>query len=201
LQFGLNTIDWLTKRSSRPLSSLETYFDDGSPDAGFATWAGGVGAARFTAPDGTEVQRLRFHVWGEMHPVNVYVLDSTWTTLLSQTVTPSPGWFEVDVSDANIVTNGDFYVAWQWPEAVSGGPWLGLDKALPHHHHSYLGNLDPLNPPQVVENEDYLIRAVVSYPPGVTPGPFPTRRVIDRSQCLPDRRDLIQVSDGLGQSD
>ena len=177
LQFGLNAIDWLAKGSSQPLPWLETYFDDGSPEFGFVAWSGGLGAVRFTAPSGSRIQKLRFYVWGVMDPVSVHILDHTWTPLLTRTVTPSAGWFEVDVSDANVITDGEFYVAWQWLEDASGGPWLGFDNTLPHYHQSYLGNLDPANPPSVAPNDNYFIRAVVSYPAdilAVTPTPTPT---------------------------
>ncbi len=163
-QFGLNVIDWLANRSSQPRPPLEAYFDDGGPEAGFVAWPAGLGAVRFTVPSGARVQKLRFNVSGNMDPVRVHILDRTWQPLLTRTVTPAPGWFEVDVSDANVVTDGQFYVAWQWLQEASGGPWLGIDETLPHHRQSYLGNLDPANPPYVVPDEDYMVRGVISYP-------------------------------------
>ncbi|MCG2770107.1 MAG: NHL repeat-containing protein, partial [Anaerolineae bacterium] len=165
LQFGLNVFDWLAKRCPQGIASMENYYDDGSDETGFVTWRGGVGAVRFIAPIGARVEALRFRVSGQMKPVSVHVLDRNWLPLYTRTVTPSPGWFEVDVSQANVSTDGEFYVAWQWIDDSPQGPWLGIDKTGPHHNQSYLGNLDPANPPQVVSGEDYMIRAVVSCSP------------------------------------
>ncbi len=188
LQFGLNAIDWLAKHSSQPLPWLEIYFDDGNPEFGFVAWPGGLGAVRFTVPSGARVQKLRFYIWGDMDPVNVHILDRSWMPLFTRTVTPSPGWFEVDVSDANVITDGEFYVAWQWLEDASGGPWLGFDNTLPHYHHSYLGDLDPANPPHVVSSDNYFIRAVVSYPADIlaaTPTPTQTPTVTPTPTATP----------------
>jgi len=135
----------------------ELYYDDGSADFGFVASPGTLGAVKFSVSSRTQVLKLKFYVWGEMTNVRVHVLDQDFNSIYSLVVTPYSGWFEVDVSYANIVVEGDFYVGWQWITEAPSGPWLGVDTTPPHNQRSYLGTLGKRDT-SPKSGEDYLIR-------------------------------------------
>lgn len=151
----------------------ELSYDDGSFEFGFMALPGLIGAVKFDVPPGTQVLKLKFHIWGEMPDTRVHVLDATQNSVYSRVVTPSPGWFEVDVSDNNVFVNGDFYVGLQWISQSADspwpeGPWLGVDTDPPYNQRSYLGPEGNLfhkgsgSPDE--QKEDYMIRVVVRAP-------------------------------------
>jgi len=159
------------------ISTEELCFDDDSADFGFRTGQWGLAAVRFSTSSWKRIHKLRYYIWGDMQAAGLHVLDANWDSLYSvQTTPPSTGgWFEWDVSTADITVNGDFYVALEWlhPE---GAPWLGADTTPPHHPgRSYLGTLSQSSPPSPIEEEiDYMIRALVCDAPAPTPSPTET---------------------------
>ena len=88
------------------------------------------------------------------------MLDTDFNSVFSRVVTPSSGWFEVNISNDNVIVDGDFYVGLEWMSELSEGPWLGVDKGPPHHRESWLGTLGYRDKP-AKPDEDYMIRAVV----------------------------------------
>lgn len=140
----------------------ELYYDDGSADFGFVAAPGAIAAVKFVCNSShpCQVLKLMFFVWGEMKPVYVKVLDLNFTPIFSLEVTPYEGWFEVDISYANIIVNGwqPFYIGLQWISEPSR-PWLGVDTTPPHHEESYLGTVG--NPGSPKSSEDYMIRVSV----------------------------------------
>jgi hypothetical protein len=151
----------------------ELSYDDSSFEFGFMALPGLIGAVKFDVPPGTQVLGVKFHIWGEMPDTRVHVLDATQTSVYSRVVMPSPGWFEVDISDDDVFVNEDFYVGLQWisqsPDSPwPNGPWLGVDTDLPYNQRSYLGAEGDLfhqgsgTPDQ--QKEDYMIRVTVRTP-------------------------------------
>jgi len=94
--------------------------------------------------------------------VKVHVLDANFNIQYSRAVTPSSGWFDVDISTNGVNVNGDFYVGWEWLSFSDpvAGPWLGVDNTPPSYDRSYLGAPGARNPsPQ--SGQDFMIRAKV----------------------------------------
>ena len=93
---------------------------------------GDMKAVRFSLPAGWTSARIltgRFYIaaW-EGYPFTLRILnhDRTATLYTSPQVTPtSDGWFDVDVSSANIIVAGDFHIAMEWTDDndVFGDIW------------------------------------------------------------------------------
>ena len=149
---------------------VELYYDDGGAELGFAASAGVIAAVRFSAHslESVQVLKLRYYVWGEMKSIRVHVLDLNQRSIYSRVVTPTSGWYSVDISGDSVLVDGDFYVGWQWISESPNGPWLGFDKDPPYNKRSYLGSEGNLyfkgtgSPSE--QTEDYMIRAVVQFP-------------------------------------
>jgi PGF-CTERM protein len=139
---------------------LELAYDDGSSEFGFVGSPGTVGATKFTVSSMVHILKLKFHISGAMKPVRIHVLDANFNSIFSREVTPSLGWYEVDISDANLFERGDFFVGWQWISECPDGPWIDVDKTPAHHQRSYLGSPGQ-EPTPALPDEDYLIRAIV----------------------------------------
>ena len=145
--------------------ATELSYDDGSAEFGFVAWPGAIAAVRFSAPFELQVTKLKFHVWGEMQDIRVHILNASQNSVYSLVTTPAPGWFEVDISGANVAVSGDFFVGWQWISEPRNGPWLCVDTDPPYNQRSFLGSEGNLfhkgsgTPDE--QKEDYLIRAVV----------------------------------------
>ncbi|GAI74549.1 unnamed protein product, partial [marine sediment metagenome] len=84
--------------------AVELSYDDGSAEFGFMASQNGLGAVLFDAIPSMKITKLKFYTWGDMIPVEVCILSSSQDIIFSQVVTPSPGWYEVDVSQENILT-------------------------------------------------------------------------------------------------
>ena len=137
----------------------ELYYDDGGAELALVSSPGAVAAVRFHVPLESQVLRLKFHVSDQIKDVRVHVLDADFNSIYSQVVTPSSGWFEVDISDGKVFVNGDFYVGLEWISESSEGPWLSIDTSFPHHMESWLGTLGDKG--DLKPDADYMIRAVV----------------------------------------
>ncbi|MBU7047092.1 MAG: hypothetical protein HXS54_11720 [Theionarchaea archaeon] len=159
-----NTSNFATQAAEYFTGTTELYYDDGSWNYAFRNAPGGIGAVKFSTSDYTQVLKLKYYVVGQSLDLHVYVLDADLNILLFKRVTPYSGWFEVDIEGDSVFVKGDFYVMVQWiPEYQNEdyyyGPFIGVDIDPPHHQESYLGSVDSLIP--ALENEDFLIRAVV----------------------------------------
>jgi len=159
--------------SSSPQPQIELFYDDGEADFGFVTSPGGMGAVKFTVSSEAQIRKLKFYIGDEMKNVRVHVLGADFDSIFSREVTPSEGWFEVDISSDKVFVSGDFYVGWQWITECPNGPWLGVDNTPPHHQRSYVGTPGGA-PNPVPSDEDYMIRAVVGGPVTPTPTLTPT---------------------------
>jgi PKD repeat protein len=144
----------------------ELSYDDGSAEFGFIAWPHAVAAVRFTPSSPIQLVGVKFYVFGAMNPVKIHVFDSNLRLLYSQTVTPSEGWYLVDISSASIYVNRDFYVGWEWPNG--GEPWFGVDNNSPSAGRSYLFTLGDSNLGLPRANENYMIRAIVAPAPTFT---------------------------------
>lgn len=146
------------------VTKVELLYDDGVAEISFNSAANSVAAVRFSIS--SEIQLLMLEYWisargkEKMNKVNVHVLDATFRSVYFREVTPSPGWFVVDISDANVVVSGDFYVGFQWTN--DGPPYLGVDRTPPYNRRSYLGSIGSPGMPK--ENENYMIRVFASAP-------------------------------------
>ncbi|HID18720.1 TPA: hypothetical protein EYP27_04175 [Candidatus Bathyarchaeota archaeon] len=122
--------------SALPLKGQPTQelaFDDGSADFGFICSINCVAAVKFSVPSQMRVLKLKYYIWGEITRIRVHVLDSNARSIYSKEVLPSsssPHWLEVDLSDANVIVNGEFFVGFEWievgPETGHPMPWLGV---------------------------------------------------------------------------
>jgi beta-glucanase (GH16 family) len=152
--------------TSPPFASIvrgqqtELSYDDGSADFGFRAGPGAVAAVKFAplAAPSNKILKLKFYIWGEMYNVKVHVLNRQFSSIYSKTVTPSTGWFVVDISSDNVYVSEEFYVGWQW--LSDNPPWLGVDNTPPHNGRSYLGTIGSPGSPK--SDEDYMIRAIVT---------------------------------------
>ncbi|MEM2415649.1 MAG: hypothetical protein QXU42_06880 [Thermoproteota archaeon] len=151
--------------NEKPHNEEELYYDKGVADYGFVAWVGGIAAVRFVLPEyeARQILKLKYFCWGEMKAVRIEVLDSKFNILFSREVVPTPGWFEVDISNVKLIVNGSFYIGWEWISDCSNGPWLGFDVTPPNYNESYVGG-PPGTPPTLHPNDDYMIRAIVRTP-------------------------------------
>jgi len=168
----------ITRTVTFTIENVQPYelaYDDGTAEFGFVATVGCVAAVKFSVNSQVQILKLKYFIWGEILPFRVHILDSNFNSIFSRDVKPSsadPHWFEVDISDANVMVNGDFFVGLEWITLYDKWPrpWLGVDNTPPCYGRSYLGTLSS-PPASPKEGENYLIRVVVQKAPEP---PYPT---------------------------
>ena len=170
----------------------ELYYDDGSDEFGFIWDPGTFGAVKFTVSEQSQILKLKYYAFGESSKMKVYVLDTNLNTLFSDKITFYEGWVVVDIQEYNIYVNGTFYVATEW---ISNQPFIGCDTTPPHHQRSYVGsvgNISSLTPAR--ENEDYMIRCVVSsttISPTTTPAPRSSKSTAGKHKISEEKLKIL----------
>jgi serine/threonine-protein kinase len=136
----------------------ELHYDDGSLEVRTKSNPGAVASVKFNVPSISQLLKLKFYFLEEgREEVRIHVLDEDFNSITSLDAKPSPGWFEVDLSEEGVFVEGDFYIGLEWKSLE--GPWLGVDTDPPHHKESRLGTIVDRGEPK--PDADYLIRAVV----------------------------------------
>jgi len=139
----------------------ELHYDDGSSEFGFYASENAIAANKFSVSSRYKVMKVSFYILGGSNDVIVHVLDHNFNSIFSKEVrTPSQdGWFTIDISDSDIIVDGEFYVGWQFKYAAP--PWLGVDSSPPHHKSSVIGWEGSIWSDYPKDDEDYLIRVLV----------------------------------------
>ena len=156
----------LTFTISVKAQPYELSYDNGTAEFFFNACVGCIAAVRFSVNSSVQILKLRYFISGETLLFRVHVLNSDFTPIFSRDVRASsedPHWFEVDISDANVVVNGDFFVGLEWRTPYDSGPrpWLGAETKSPYRR-SYLGSFPY---PAPIYKDNYLIRVVVQRAP------------------------------------
>ncbi|MEW5825910.1 MAG: hypothetical protein AB1778_03685 [Candidatus Bipolaricaulota bacterium] len=123
----------LTQRPAAGGDAVPLAYDDGSPDASRGRGDVGTGfAVRFTPTElGDALLQANFYVngqHGDPAPIEIHVWDAQRNDLMAPLLaTPTAdGWFDVDLSSAGLVLDGDVYVGYLQTSAEDY-PWLGID--------------------------------------------------------------------------
>jgi len=136
-------------------TETELAYDDGTAESNQSYTTGNGFAVRFTPPaGGGKLLRGRFYFIAPVAPIAVHVWDTNHQDLIAPVpATPAgDGWFDVDLSAANLMVNDDFYLGFLYTQDTD--PTLGVDTSSPDGR-SY-------EVPWEVKNYDYMIRAVVA---------------------------------------
>ncbi len=134
----------------------ELSYDDGTAESNQSYTTGNGFAVRFTPPGGgSKLVRARFYFIAPVAPIAVHVWDTNHSDLISPiTATPTgDGWFDVDLSAANLTVNGDFYLGFLYTQDAA--PTIGTDTSDPDGRSYEV-------PWEQKTGLDYMIRAVVS---------------------------------------
>jgi len=149
--------------SSSVFAATELAYDDDGAEGGLSASLGSYHAVKFSLPSGWSSARLlTASYYIESRPTNfrVHIYGSDGTTELfipPLVVTPSgTGWFNVDLTDYNIIISGDFYVAAFY--LVESTPVFGRDDTSPD---SYTYDRHPPGGWVLETHYDEMIRAVV----------------------------------------
>ncbi len=146
-------------------ATSEFSYDDGTTERNLYRFTGDYSAVKFSLPtkiSQTKILSIRYFIMDYPYSFRAYIFgDDGNTELFSLMVTPKVrGWFEVDLSQHNILVERDFYVAIQWLTAYV--PHIGMDNSNPDQR-SYNG--EPGDWSLTSGNVfDYMIRAVLDIP-------------------------------------
>src|SRR5699024_8915042 len=160
----------------------EIAYDDGVADNARAFYdAGNSWAVRMSLPEGKEKAVVTdgvFKFWNPEFPVPggtdfaVEVWDASGDDGLpgeklagpidAEAVRDETDWTVIDLSDHNIVVDGDFYMVYVQTAANTGAPGLATDETSPNAERSYqgVGGSWELSP---ADEGNYMIRARVAY--------------------------------------
>lgn len=157
---------WSPRRVYLPLvlqapsqgQETELVYDDGTADSNQSYTTGNGFAVRFTPPaGGAKLLRGRYYFIAPVAPIEVHVWDQNHNDLISPvTATPvGDGWFDVELSAANLTVNDDFYLGFLYTQDYA--PTLGVDTSAPDGRSYEV-------PWEMKNGLDYMIRAVISSP-------------------------------------
>jgi hypothetical protein len=111
------------------------WYDDGTPEAGWAYGSGTQVAVRFSLPSElpeAQVLTASYYIYGGSASFGVHVYDASLSELTPPGITTKPsstGWWNIDLSGYRIIVTGDFYVSMEWISTSS--PYLGGDATYP----------------------------------------------------------------------
>ena len=146
-------------------ATTEFSYDDGTTERGLYRFTGDYSTVRFSLHpkiSQTKILSIKYYIMDYPYSFKAYIYGNDGKTeLFSAMANPKTrGWFEIDLSQYDIIVESDFYVAIQWLTAYV--PHIGMDNSNPDQR-SYNG--DPGDWSITFGNVfDYMIRAVLETP-------------------------------------
>jgi parallel beta-helix repeat protein len=123
--------------------TVELAYDDGTWELGVSTSFGGKIAVKFSLPAGwssTKLLTAKFAMCDANLEFGVHIYDSDGLTELTtpfEVTPPATDWFEVDLSELDIVVCGDFYIAKEQIIPSWVPPYIHADSSPPIDGRSY----------------------------------------------------------------